>query len=437
MLLNEDLNINQFLQLTASGLQVASFTQIRSAIINRYKDVYGSDIDLSTGSADGIFVNDLSLIINNILQTVQTIYANLDVNYATGTYLDALCNLANVTRKDATYSNTSLTLENTGTDPLTSINPIFVDRSGLEWQASEPFTIAAGGSINVQVFCKTPGQISAPSGWIYQTLENITLSVAQADPANLGTERESDASLRNRRSQSSGANGVTVLESLTGALYNLSDVRDVKIYNNNTNASITAKDTTTIDANSIYAIVRYNEGINIDDSVIGSIIHEKLTPGIHSCDYTEANPPVDGYAKSYQYMTSIYGITIEESEQNVYWKKAKSIAPWIKVRLNLVDLPYNTQLWLEEIFNKMQAYLTGLPIGTNLKDIDIMSQMIMLAPLEKGKPRYSVVSASISNDDGTTWTTSFTNPDTYYSYSSFDINIVGNIQDKVVDFVMS
>ena len=66
MLQNNIVNIDEIIKLTNAGLKIATFTQIRAALIDRYKSIYGSDIDLSTGSADGIFVNDLALIINNI-----------------------------------------------------------------------------------------------------------------------------------------------------------------------------------------------------------------------------------------------------------------------------------------------------------------------------------------------------------------------------------
>ena len=65
MLQNNIVNIDEFIKLTNAGLKIATFTQVRAALIDRYKSIYGSDIDLSTGSADGIFVNDLALIINN------------------------------------------------------------------------------------------------------------------------------------------------------------------------------------------------------------------------------------------------------------------------------------------------------------------------------------------------------------------------------------
>ena len=62
-----NINIANLIQYTAVGVRVATFAEIRNAVIERYKSVYGSDIDLSTATADGVFVNDLSLIISNIL----------------------------------------------------------------------------------------------------------------------------------------------------------------------------------------------------------------------------------------------------------------------------------------------------------------------------------------------------------------------------------
>ena len=66
MLQNYDVDIQNFIKFTSSGVEVASFVQIRDALINKYKDVYGNDIDLSTGTADGVFINNMALMINNI-----------------------------------------------------------------------------------------------------------------------------------------------------------------------------------------------------------------------------------------------------------------------------------------------------------------------------------------------------------------------------------
>ena len=82
----KEMNINwtELIQFTKNGVYVADYQEIRSAICNRFKEIYGQDIDLATTSADGIYVETLSLMINNILQSFKHFYAQLDVRTASG-----------------------------------------------------------------------------------------------------------------------------------------------------------------------------------------------------------------------------------------------------------------------------------------------------------------------------------------------------------------
>ena len=90
MVQNYEVDITDFIKITSAGVKIADYVQVRAALIKRYRSIYGSDIDVSTASADGIYITNLALIINNILQSVKTMYSNLDVNTANGVYLDHL-----------------------------------------------------------------------------------------------------------------------------------------------------------------------------------------------------------------------------------------------------------------------------------------------------------------------------------------------------------
>ena len=395
------MEISNFVSFTAGGLQTATFVEVREALIARYKEVYGNDIDLSTGSADGIFVNDLSLIINNILLTMQTLYSNLDVRTATGTYLDTLCALANVSRKPATYSSTYLKVTNTGATTTGVLNDLtFVDKSGIEWTASDPVEIKAGETKSILVTCNEAGAVSAPAGWITQTLELSYLTVVQEKDANIGSEEESDSELRARRNQSSGAAGVTVLESLLGALLNVVGIEDAKIYNNNTTAAITSADGTTVDAHSVYVVLRKDPAVIIEDSVIGNIIHGKLTPGIHSCDSAVETK------KSYQYISSVEGVEITESEQNVYWKEAVPIAP--KITINITPYSFYSSDEQDNIGNALIKYLNALSLSTAPTANNMIIQTVLADPKFKGNATYAVNSVTF---------TQTSNPDTYFNYA--------------------
>lgn len=415
MLQNNVVNIDEFIKLTNAGLKIATFTQVRAALIDRYKSIYGSDIDLSTGSADGIFVNDLALIINNLLQSMNIMYANLDVETASGVYLDTLCALSNVVRKPATKSNAYLNVTYTGSSQITILaqDLIFIDKSGLEWKAENDQTFTPNQTVSLQVFCSQEGVIQAPAGWIYQMIDaSMPITVEQPLAANLGTEAESDGALRARRAQSSGAAGTTTLGSLTGALLGISGIKDVKIFNNNTSADQTLSDGSTLDKHSIYVVVRVDEGKTIPDSTIGTLIYEKLTPGIHSCECLDSSAT----AKSYKYIAEVSDVHQEIFDQNVYWKQASAIHPIITITITPYSF-FSTDEFTS-IANSIMSYaneqLLDIPLAAN----ELLIQTIYADPMFKGKATYAVVSASAATHS---------NNIAYYKYTRFFVKCTGTV----------
>lgn len=404
------MSIEELIKITAGGLEIATFSEIRGALISKYKDVYGSDIDLSTASADGVFVNDLALIINNILQTVNVLYDNLDVRQASGIYLDTLCALSNITRKQATYSSTSLLVsESSGISRTLSADDLkFIDQAGNVWIHDSSETFTAYEIKELSVTCSQIGPVKAPAGWINETLTNVNLTVIQERDASVGTNTESDEELRSRRIQSIGASGKTVLEALSGALLNLSGIYSVKIYNNNSGIAITSKDGTTVDEHSIYVIVRRDaEDITVDDNTIGSLIHDKLTPGIHTCESA-----IVARSKEYDYVLSAFGVPIVDAIQEIYWKDAEAISPDIEIEIE--PSAFFVASEFEQVSYRLMQYLNELDISTDLDETSIMIETVGSDPEFKGRPTYIVKSINI--DDAT-------NPDTFYNYTNYSYSI--------------
>ena len=409
-------NIDEFVTLSNAGVKVASFVQVRDALVNRYRSIYGSDIDLSTGSADGVFVNDLALIINNILQCISTMYNNLDVNTASGKYLDILCALSNVTRKKPTKSYAYLTIENISNVDvtITQQNPEFVDQSGTSWFADTVYTIASGDTASIKVICEKAGPIEAPAGWITNTIEALgTIAIEQPNNAIVGLNEESDAELRFRRAQSSGAAGVTTIDALIGALLDVTGIRDVKVINYNKDQPSTpetATDGTTMLGHSVYVILRLDDGIEIADSTIGSIIYEKLTPGVRTCECA-----ISADSKSYEYIAEINNIHAEAASQMVYWKEATPINPTIT--LTITALPYFSSDEIETIAQNVIKYMNALTIDTKVSNNELLIQTVYADPTFKGKPTYITVSASAA---------SHSNNLTYYKYTSYTHSTSGD-----------
>ncbi|MCI6089747.1 MAG: baseplate J/gp47 family protein [Solobacterium sp.] len=413
-------DIKDFVRFDASGVNVANFTEIRSEIIKRYKEAYGSDIDLSTSSADGVFVNNLSLIMNNILQTMLTLYSNLDVENASGKYLDTLCNLSNIIRKEATPSSVSLQITNVGSDTLTNIDRLtFIDKSGVAWiyTTENPLSIARNETKEISAICEQPGPTEAPVGFIAGMMQNYPLQIIQKENAIVGRDAETDDELRARRSKSLGGSSLTILESLIGSLMTISGINDVHIYNNNENKTKTAKDGTVIDSHSVYCILRLDGTVNVSDETIGSIIHSKLTPGVRTTPLNETVGNT-GKARSYTFVEKSYNTAIAESNQLIYWKEAVPIAPQIGIKISTYD--FFTADEINTIGNRVISYLNKLPLSENLDKNKILIEAVQADPKFKGNLTYYVNSVTVDTS------TYESNPDTYYHYTDISSTNVGN-----------
>lgn len=406
MFTNTDVDISEFIKITSAGVQIANFPQIRAALIERYKSVYGEDIDLSTASADGVFVNDLALIINNICMSIQTFYGNMDVDNASGIYLDNLCKLSNITRKPSTYSNASLTLTNENDFEVNVTNGmIFVDKSGTEWTYNGPtITLAksAAETSTITVECSTPGPVKAEAGWIDQTLEVTNIVVTQTNAANIGSDEESDDELRNRRNQSTGSQGTIVIDSMIGSLLQISGIDDVLVYNNSTSEVQNADDTTSIPAHSIYVILRKQEGVSISNETIGTLIYEKLTPGISTTQTGKSDA-----SQSYTYIPEVFGSKVTDFNQNVYWKQA--IPAHDNITIKITPYAYFSKDELPTIYERLCKYLNSLPLSIDVTEQNLIIQAVYADPQFKSKATYGVGTVTIP-------ASASTNADTYFDY---------------------
>lgn len=399
MLQTRDIDIDQFISFNAGGIVVADYDQIQTALIKKYKDIYGYDIDLANTTADGIFINNLALIINNILQSFKTLYANLNVETASGSYLDSLCRLSNITRKRATQSTAQLAI--TAEQDTTLYNgTIFVDNTGNEWVYSGDdvnISSTATEATLINVTCTQYGPIVAEAGTITQTLEATFLNVQQNVAANVGTNDETDEELRARRDLSNGSQGVTVLESLIGALLDVDGIEDAQVINNNTGDDKTQADGTIIRAHNVYVIIRKSANINVTNEMIGTIIYNTLTPGIGT---TQALTTIGG--QEYEVKPDPNIVILN---QMIYWKEAIPMHPVITITITK-GRDYTNEA-TTAIGNAALDYLNNIRLSNIVSQNDLLVS-VMYADTNA---TYTVTNVDIGTNP--------TNANTYYKYTTF------------------
>ena len=430
------INWQEIIKFTSSGIVVADYSTLRIAIANQYKEIYGSDIDLSTGSADGIYVETYSLIINNILQAFKTFYANLNVNTATGIYLDMLCALTNVYRKSATASTASvvLTLVDNTIDNVTLSSIILSDINGNTWEYNDvnnPITLVANVPQTVNVTCSELGPVRADSGWINQVIDNqYLIAVNQPNAAEIGSYAETDAALRSRRSQSLGSSGTTVLQTLNNALLSTTGIQDVLIYSNNTIESIIAKDGTSIPAHCVYVVIRRNKNIEVANSTIGTIIYEKMTPGI----MTVQSNGVNGVNYQYEYEQYYSGEVISPGiTQVVNWKECNAIAPEIKILITKIEnFASSNNYTANQIANNVMTYLNDLPLSNNIKHRELMNEVEYSDPQFRGRRTYDIDTVTVNGSEN-----DYINKDTYFNYTKVVIDTTTYASSNQIMIILS
>lgn len=459
-LIQDNRGFASLIQMTSVGLNIADYPTIKRAFVDKYKEIYGSDIDLTNTTADGVFVETISLMIFNILQNVKFLYSNLDIRSASGVYLESLSALSGVYRNKATKSYTQLEITNLedNTLKLTSENNLqFVDNSGITWSTNisptNEINIEKNKSTLIDVYCDITGPISAPKGWITQLINNeLNILINQNEDAIEGSFTETDSELRSRRNATISSQGVTVLSNLRGALLNVTGIEDSVIYNNSNSTTITALDGTTIEGKSIYIVLRKTENVQIDDSIIGSIIYEKLTPGINTNNFTgQVNT---GISKTYDYVQKGYGnttsgITIDSIP--VYWKECKGINTGLKVKIGYKPGEYFSSADNNSINimrNAIKEYLNELSINQTFTTYDMVQLLNDADPLFNDKKTYNVIDVELSwngndtapfksiNELGSLY--QYQTKDTYFNVNSFSEDIKddsGNI--KYITFTIN
>lgn len=299
-----DLRIDNFIQLTSQGISIMDYADIVQTLLNRYKEIYGQEIDIDPRTGDGRFIYDVATIINNACLVVSQLYNNLNPSTATGYFLDILSSITNVEREAPTFSQAVVVINNpTDTDvTITDFNTLNMkDDSGNTWTTSiekerTSITIQKASSIKLIYSAPTTGKTVTSSLTFLVSDSNTSKLTTSIYSFNIGQERESDSSLRYRRSSDSTF-GLTVLEGLQGKLKRLEGIDDCYIYNYAGNTDETPycyvnNTKNEMKNHSISILLRYNKVNTPIKTSIKEIIHDNITPGVSTngtTSYTEVN----------------------------------------------------------------------------------------------------------------------------------------------------
>lgn len=129
--------------MTAAGLEIATFADVRDDINTDWRGEFGASTDVSDRSPDGIEIGIISERFALLWELLEAINSSQDPNKATDALLDALCALTGTKRRPASFSTVSQTLTGTPTSPVIAGSLVSTVSTGQQFLTTEDATIAA------------------------------------------------------------------------------------------------------------------------------------------------------------------------------------------------------------------------------------------------------------------------------------------------------
>lgn len=270
--------------LTAEGITTETREELLARYTAKYKEIYGDDINLDSNTPDGQMMNFQIQEVLDLEDFVVTVYNSMDPDQARGRVLDQRCAINGVIRKGGTYTITPITLVNSASVNLYGLDqendenaqPVYTisDNAGTLWLLIDTVLGLAAGShvlsfraAEIGEQLTTPNTINVPVTIVLGVTSVNNPTVA----TTVGTNQQTDASLRVFRLQSVSRASQGFLPSLYAELLAIDGVNAVKILENTTNTT----DDNDIPGHTIWVIVSGSP----DEDEVAQAIYTKRNAG--------------------------------------------------------------------------------------------------------------------------------------------------------------
>lgn len=278
-----------------NGLLIDEFSTIYNRLADKFKLIYGQDINLEQNSPDGQLLGIITNEIYDLQTLILHIYNSFDPDLAQGVELNKLLKLIAQSRRASTKSIVDITIVANANVTLPADYTI-IDENKNEWVINAETTLIAGTNI-VSFNAVNFGAIEASANTINDvvTVFPEIASVNNALPAEVGRDEESDVLLRKRRNNLLSVNSNSTIAGVYSKLFLLDTVTDAVIYENATDTYDALKD---LNAHTLWVIV---DGGSIDE--ITKIIATDKTIGTDlkgtvSNNYVEIFLKADGTTRA-------------------------------------------------------------------------------------------------------------------------------------------
>ena len=220
------------------GYTPLSFQEVKDLIDAIFIEVFGPTVNLNPTSINGLFIQQLTNLGVDNETTKSVIYGDLyNPNVTQSIWLEAICALMDINRKSATHSSATCVFTGSAGTVIPK-NSIVANSNNDKFNVSENITLNISGTASAIVIAQELGPISVNNN----TIVNIITPISGWDSVNnptigtIGTVIQSDNSLRLERTGLLAKQSASSIGSIYAKVYDVQDVTDVMIQENNTGA---------------------------------------------------------------------------------------------------------------------------------------------------------------------------------------------------------
>jgi len=268
----------------ATGLRVASLTEIEAALVADAKTIYGSDINVDQNSPDGQMIGAHAQADADLGELLFDMYSMMSVENASGTVLRGLVAINGMSAGGATYTTTYVSITATqalslvGLDALIATPNALVfqvkDTAGNPWNLVSSYSFGAAGTASLLFQAASIGAAQVTVNTI-TAQQTVVLGVSVVNnPTVVGTTQgvneESDPQLKIRRAKMFYLASIAPADAVQAALLNLTGMADASVFENDGGTSVGV-----IPAHSIYCVVNGTSSA----AAIANAIYKTKAPG--------------------------------------------------------------------------------------------------------------------------------------------------------------
>ena len=369
--------------ITDKGIIAPTTDEVLQGMWSVFVSAFGTDLNQTLNTPQGQLITSEAASLRDRDDQMIYLMNQVDPQYATGIWQDAIAKIYFLTRKLATASTAQVVFSGLAG----SIIPqgfLVKDQAGNLWATTASATILSTGDVTTTVKCQTVGAISASAN----TITTIVTALAGVDrvtnpsAAVIGSDQESRVDFETRRSASVSANSKNTDASVRGTIANLPNVVDVWVQSNPQAVAATFGSTKyPVDAHSI--LVSVVGGIDYD------IAWQILVKAGTGCGFT-GNTTVK--------VTDTDPLAVQQPTYDIKFLRPKNTTVKFKVTLQDATLlsTKESKAIKDSILTALSSGTTRARIAQNLRAVQYVSAVVAATSLE-------LVSLEVSLD-GTTWT---------------------------------